>query len=744
MITVLSLGVSQTAAAEPAAEQDPDTGVVVVTESEEAALPAESAFGEDMAEPAAAVLPEEITESEEIVLPEETVLPEEILPVEEEELLLAAPSGSNATGTGQSKTFSVTINGINYTEAAEGTDGSGGSWSWDGKGNLTLNDFSTANLIEISGSVTVTVNGNNLVYEIRNYGEYLTVTGPGVLHTNAFDIDGYNGGGHKGIWSRGGSIHIIDTNIDIRAGYEAILASKDILIRNSNVQVYVGIRGEPEGIQASETGSIMIDNSDVSVELAAPGILAAGGDIQLVGCGIVEKELAVRDSIEFIGNPAPWKKEIVTSDPLRENQPVKVTIKRQQPTPTPTPTPTPKPTATPTPTPTVTPKPTATPTPTPTPKPTATPKPTVTPTPKPTATPKPTVTPTPRPATTPASTAAPKPAVSPKTTPKVSYCTHVQSFGWQEYVKNGSMSGTEGKAKRLEGIRIKLSDLPYDGGIKYRTHVQTYGWQEWKKNDAMAGTEGEAKRLEAIQIRLTGEIAKHYDVYYQTHIQSFGWSGWASNGEMCGSAGYAKRLEGICIRLVEKGKPGPGSTADIFYLKPGNAAEPVSRSSGALVGYNTHVQTYGWQNYAYDGGMAGTQGEAKRLEGIHISLIDKPYSGNIVYRTHVQTYGWQKWRKNGQMSGTSSEAKRLEGIQIYLTGGMAKHYDIYYCVHAQTYGWLDWAKNGQMAGTSGLAKRLEGIKIRLVPKGGKAPGSTKRPNVVGSGGKLPDNPYKEK
>ena len=94
------------------------------------------------------------------------------------------------------------------------------------------------------------------------------------------------------------------------------------------------------------------------------------------------------------------------------------------------------------------------------------------------------------------------------------------------------------------------------------------------------------------------------------------------------------------------------------------------------------------------------------------------------------------------MSGTSGEAKRLEGIQIYLTGEMAKHYDVYYRVHAQTYGWLDWAKNGVMAGTSGLAKRLEGIKIVLVPKGGKAPGSTKRPYVVGAGGKLPSNPYK--
>ena len=346
-------------------------------------------------------------------------------------------------------------------------------------------------------------------------------------------------------------------------------------------------------------------------------------------------------------------------------------------------------------------------------------------------------------ASTPAPTPAPTPVPTsvPAKIPIISYRTHVQTYGWQAWKMNGEMSGTEGQRKRLEGINIMLSNLPYAGGIDYRTHVQTYGWQGWKSDGEMAGTSGEAKRLEAIQIRLAGEIANHYDVYYQTHVQHFGWSGWAKNGEMCGSAGYAYRLEGIRILMVKKGDAAPGSPADAFHQKSGSSSSGVSKVSGALVGYNTHVQTYGWQEYVYDGKMAGTSGQAKRLEGIHIALVNKPYTGDIVYRTHVQTYGWQAWKKNGDMSGTSGEAKRLEGIQIYLTGEMAKHYDVYYRVHAQTYGWLDYAKNGVMAGTSGLAKRLEGINIVLVEKGGKAPGTTAKPYIVGGGGKLPDNPY---
>ena len=296
------------------------------------------------------------------------------------------------------------------------------------------------------------------------------------------------------------------------------------------------------------------------------------------------------------------------------------------------------------------------------------------------------------------------------TATSVSYRTHVQTYGWQNYVKDGAMSGTSGQSKRLEGINIKLDNQEYSGGIRYRTHVQTYGWQGYVKDGEMSGTSGQSKRLEAIQIELTGEMAKHYDVYYRVHCQTFGWMGWAKNGELSGTAGYAKRLEGIEIKLVKKGGSAPGSTAN--------------RYSHPLVEYRTHVQTYGWQGYVKDGEMSGTSGQAKRLEGINIKLNNPDYSGSIQYRTHVQTYGWQGYVKDGAMSGTSGESKRLEAIQINLTGEMANYYDVYYRVHCQTFGWMGWAKNGEMSGTAGYSKRLEGIEIKLVAKGGKAPGST--------------------
>ena len=149
----------------------------------------------------------------------------------------------------------------------------------------------------------------------------------------------------------------------------------------------------------------------------------------------------------------------------------------------------------------------------------------------------------------------------------ISYRTHVQNIGWQDYVYDGAMSGTSGQSLRLEGINIKLENQLYSGDIEYCTHVQNIGWQNFVKNGAMSGTSGRSLRLEAIKIRLTGEMAKKYDIYYRVHCQNIGWMGWAKNGESAGTAGFSYRLEGINIMLVEKGNAAPGSTANHFQQK---------------------------------------------------------------------------------------------------------------------------------------------------------------------------------
>ena len=289
----------------------------------------------------------------------------------------------------------------------------------------------------------------------------------------------------------------------------------------------------------------------------------------------------------------------------------------------------------------------------------------------------------------------------------VSYIVHGQDYGWEkDWKKDGQTSGTEGQCKRLEAIQIKLPD-DVSGSIEYRTHIQDIGWEKnWSKDGAKSGTEGQCKRLEAIQIKLTGEVEKNYDVYYSVHAENFGWLGWAKNGEEAGTAGYGYRLEAIKIQLVTKGDKAPELIGTI-----------KEAMKARLVGYQTHVQDYGTQAYVYDGAMAGTEGECKRMESIRMKLPSSVNS-SIQYRSHVQDIGWEKnWASNGSLSGTTGQCKRLEAIQIKLSGDVAENYDVYYRVHAQDYGWLAWAKNGESSGTEGYAKRLEAIEVRLVPKG---------------------------
>ena len=297
--------------------------------------------------------------------------------------------------------------------------------------------------------------------------------------------------------------------------------------------------------------------------------------------------------------------------------------------------------------------------------------------------------------------------------PKVEYQTHVQSIGWQNLVSDGETAGTTGQALQLEAIRIKVEGGS-SGGVKYQTLVQQDGWNNWVSDGADSGTVGQSKHLEAIRIRLKDDLEKQYDVYYRVRAEHFGWMDWAKDGEAAGTSGYSYCLEGIQIRLVKKGGEAPGSTATPYRSMP-------------TVSYQTHVQSQGWQEEVSNGAVSGTVGKSLRLEGIKIRTSGSDVSGGITYKTHVQTYGWQNWVTDDALSGTTGESKRLEAIQIKLTGELANEFDVYYRVHAQHFGWMGWAKNGASAGTAGYSYRLEGIQIQIVPKGGKAPGSTATP-----------------
>lgn len=285
---------------------------------------------------------------------------------------------------------------------------------------------------------------------------------------------------------------------------------------------------------------------------------------------------------------------------------------------------------------------------------------------------------------------------------------HVQTDGDKKITGSTEIIGTVGESKRIEAISLQLQ-IPegeeyLTGGIRYRTHVENIGWQDWKADGEQAGTTGKSLRLEALQIELTGEIAKHYDIYYSTHIQNFGWLGWAKNGQNAGSESLGYRMEALKIMIVQKNEEAPGENKGYF----------IQGCAASKLKYSGHVQNIGNLAAVGNNSVLGTIGKSLRLEGVRIFLDDAHVgeeTGGIQYRGHVQNIGWQSWKTSGELAGTSGKSLRLEAIQIQLTGSLAKYYDIYYRVHVQQFGWLGWAKNGQSAGTVGYGYRAEAIQI---------------------------------
>ncbi|MBO0468650.1 C39 family peptidase [Enterococcus plantarum] len=302
-----------------------------------------------------------------------------------------------------------------------------------------------------------------------------------------------------------------------------------------------------------------------------------------------------------------------------------------------------------------------------------------------------------------------RPAVQYKQ-PNIKYQSHIKNIGWQASKSNGQTSGTIGQNKRLEALKIAVDNAPVAGGIEYRSHVQDIGWQNYVSNNSITGTVGKQKQVEALSIRLTGELAKHFEVYYRVHAKNFGWLDWASNGQNAGTAGFSYQLESIEMKLVRKGANVSGAKKRYFI--------PFKQPT---ISYQSHVQDLGWQASKKNGQTSGTVGKSKRVEAIKINIDNAPVSGGIQYRSHVQDYGWQNYVSSNQLSGTVGKAKRVEAFDIRLTGELSKHFNVYYRTHAEYFGWLGWNKNGGISGTSGYGFRLEGLDIVLVKKESKGP-----------------------
>ena len=280
---------------------------------------------------------------------------------------------------------------------------------------------------------------------------------------------------------------------------------------------------------------------------------------------------------------------------------------------------------------------------------------------------------------------------------------HVQDKGDVGGQASGNVAtvGTTGQSKRLESFSLSLP-AGTDGGIEYRGHVQDKGWDSWVAGGKTCGTTGQSKRLEAVQMRLTGNLAKTHSVWYRTHAQDRGTLGWARDGQAAGTAGQSLRLEQVEVCVLPKGQT------------PDGYAEGAASFVGAAAGMS-HVQNVGWA--AAYGTALGTTGLGLRMEALSLNAPSLPEACGIAYEAHVEGVGWQGARENGRVAGTEGQARRVEAVRVSLTGEAARSYSVWYRVHSQDYGWLGWAKDGKDAGTTGLSKRAEAMQVLILPQG---------------------------
>ena len=108
--------------------------------------------------------------------------------------------------------------------------------------------------------------------------------------------------------------------------------------------------------------------------------------------------------------------------------------------------------------------------------------------------------------------------------------------------------------------------------------------------------------------------------------------------------------------------------------KVSGGGDTQTPSSSEGITYSVHAQTYGWMGDKQDGAMAGTEGEAKRLEAVKIKLRDPSVSGSVKYRSHIQSIGWDglevrrryvRDRRPGKADGSNPDsADRKDGRKI--------------------------------------------------------------------------------
>ena len=172
-----------------------------------------------------------------------------------------------------------------------------------------------------------------------------------------------------------------------------------------------------------------------------------------------------------------------------------------------------------------------------------------------------------------------------------------------------------------------------------------------------------------------------------------------------GSRGYGPTTFGNGVTTLKT-----WVTSRVNYLAQAYGSSlPTFRFAG-------HLASIGWQPAVSGGMIAGTIGEARRMEALRFQLANTSLTGGVQGNAYVQNIGWMGYGATNAVVGTTGRSLRLEAVQLRLTGSLATNFDLAYRVHVQNVGWMPWVKNGATTGTTGRSLRIEAVQIRLLDK----------------------------
>lgn len=274
---------------------------------------------------------------------------------------------------------------------------------------------------------------------------------------------------------------------------------------------------------------------------------------------------------------------------------------------------------------------------------------------------------------------------------------HVSNIGWMDWIQNGDIGGTQGKALPIEAIRIRLKPRYSALGlhIKYKVHVTNIGWMDWVQDGDIAGTTGRAYSVQAIQMKITdetGNIANEYELYYGSHISELGWEKTSAiNGEISGTVGRNLPIEAIQI--------------GVFRVQPD------------FLKVESYVKKLGWIDPTE--AVAGTTGRALPLQGIKLSLPKSisQFGNHIQYRVYLEDQGWTSWVQDGQVAGLPDKNLSIKAVQIKIIdreGKVSNDYSVSYYAHVSDIGWdSNYTRDGGTCGNPNGINNIESLVVSL-------------------------------